>query len=62
MVKHTDGAKGDLAMFINKNDLSQLCGQMGDNFNHLLLISLDDLITLFVNIASDQTVWFTVNK
>ena len=60
-----DGAKGDLAVFTNKNDLSQLCGQMGDNFTHLLLISLDAPITFSVNIAkspSDRTVRFTVNK
>ena len=46
MVKHTDCAKGNLAMFTNKNDLSQLCEQIGDNFPHLLLNSLDVPITL----------------
>ena len=65
MVNRTDGANGDLAMFTNKNDLSQLCGQMGDNFTHLLLISLDNPITFFVNIAKSPlapSVRFTVNK
>ena len=64
-VNCTDGAKGHLAMFTNKNDLFQLCGPMGDNFTHLLLILLDDPITFFVNIAKSPlalSVWFTVNK